>query len=59
MARTDLPALVSNSKLLLGITHPRKLTDHGNTPPCRDDAVKKKKKNKIKQDHYENVRRQR
>ena len=48
MARTDLPAFILNSKVQLGIA-PRKLTDHGNTPPCRDVVVKKKKK--IKQDY--------
>lgn len=48
MARTDLPAFILNFKVQLGIA-PRKLTDHGNTPPYRDVEVKKKKK--IKQDH--------
>lgn len=43
MARTDLPAFTLNFKVQLGIA-PRKLTDHGNTPPYRDVEVKKKKK---------------
>lgn len=46
MARKDLPAFISDSKVKLGITlHPRKLSAHGNTPSCRDVVVEREKKN--------------